>query len=180
MITFSLNTTIADLKATLPVYKKKPTSDIGREWLSEAWLSSLKGKTGESMNVDAFGYTCELRRKTKLTKPEADKPLLNTEEVKMGGYGVAETFASCADENVDIFLESTEVKTLVDEFVEVQEMLLIEEGVNLWKILSLARVGNRKATNRLRTLVSEQSIGALIEDIFRNKQCLLTLEEVLS
>lgn len=178
MLTFSVNKDIHEMVSSSSIADARPTTDKGREWWSEVWIKALEGRTDEEVNIDAYGFACE--RNTKMAISSKESPLLTVEEIDSGLRGVADTVASYIDLNIDVIVESSEVKTLVGEFLEYHDYFLIEEGVNLWKVLKLARQANVKMIDKLRDLISRHGIGDMIESVLKNRECLDVLEEAMA
>lgn len=178
MLTFSINKNINEVIKAGGLNFPMPTTDLGRQWLSEVVIKTLDEKTDDKINVDAYGYACE--RNTKMAIGSKEVALLTVEDIQMGSRGVADTVANYIDLNIDMIVESSEVVTLVAEFLEVHENLIIEEGVNLWKILKLAREANVKMIETLRDIISRHNIESLIEGILINSECLGKLEAELA
>lgn len=156
----------------------KPTSDYGKAWWSEALEKTLQDKTKEKINLDAYGYACE--RNTRMAVGSREVALLTVEEIENGLRGVADTVASYLDINIDYVVESSEVKTLVDEFLYMQDFLIAEEGVNLWKVITLARHCNKAMVDKLKDLLKRHPIESLVEGILKNRECLKVLEGVMA
>lgn len=174
MLTFSVNCDINEVIMEGNLADARPTTDIGRQWWSEVIVKAIDGKTDDKVNIDAYGYVCE--RNTKMAVASTEVALLSVEEIEMGLRGVADTVAHYIDRNVDTIIESSEVKTLVQQFLEVQENLEIEEGVNLWRIVKLAKTQNIRMMDKLRDLISRYEIGEVIEGVLKNRECLEVLE----
>jgi hypothetical protein len=178
VLTFSVNKNINDVITQGTLADARPTTDYGREWWSEVWIKALEGNVDDQVNIDAYGYTCE--RNTKMVVAQKEVALVTAEELEMGVRGVADTVASYFDLNIDTLIESTEVVTLVEEFLQVHEMLAVEEGINLWKVMTLARQQNAKMVEKFRDIISRHSLGSLIEGVLRNRECLAKLEGVMA
>jgi hypothetical protein len=177
IFTLTINKNINDVIKVGYLTEARPTTQYGREWLSEIWFKALDDKFEEKVNADAWGYACD--QKTKLAIGSREVSLLTVEELEMGQRGIADTVASYLDINIDTIVESSEVKTLVDEFVEAHYLIMGSESVDLWGVLSLARLANAKMLDKLRDLISRYSIENLIESVLRNRECLLKLESVM-
>lgn len=178
MLTFSVNKDINELIKASTLIDSRPTTDIGRAWWSEVWIKALEERTDDKVNVDAYGYACE--RNTKMAVYSKEVALLTVDEIDSGLKGVADTVASYLDMNIDTIIESSEVRTLVAEFLEMHEYIIIEEGINLWKVLKLAREANIKMVDKLRDIISRYGIEDLIKGVLTNTDCLVKLEEVMA
>jgi hypothetical protein len=174
MLTFSLNTNSNSIIKELSSKVFQPTTQQGREWLSELWFKALEGKVDENANSNAYGYVCE--QNTKMAKAKRETALLTAEERSEGLKGVSESAAAYKDINIENILEHLEVKPLVEEFVGMHEYLIVEEGVNLWKIVTLVCKYNQKAIEKLQNLIKEYHMETLIRAIIYNKECLGELE----
>jgi hypothetical protein len=178
MLTFSVNKDIHQVFRAGALSFTMPKTDEGRAWLSEAVVKALDDKTIEHVEADAWGYKCELN--TKMAKGKKEVALLTVEELQMGQRGVADTIASYLDRNIDMMLDSSEAKAIIEEFLEMHDYLLIEEGVNLWKVLSLARSANLKMVDKLKELVATYEMGKLIEGVLKHPECLPALEGAMA
>jgi hypothetical protein len=178
VLTFSVNKNINDVIKVGYLTESRPTSDIGRAWWSEVWIKTLDEKADGPINVEAYGHACE--KNTQMAISSKEVAMLTVEELEMGQRGVADTVASYLDINIDTIIESSEVRTLVDEFLTVQDQLSLEEGVSLWKVMTLARQANMKMIEKLRELIGRYSIENLVEGVLRNRECLKVLEGALA
>ena len=88
--------------------------------------------------------------------------------------------SSYLDLNIDMIAESSEARTLVSDFLAINEHLLIEEGVNLWKVLTLARDSNIKMQRKLKEIIDTHNIGDIIEGVLSHRECMTALEGQLS
>lgn len=177
MLTFSVNKDINEVVKAGVLTHAKPTTDVGRYWLSELWVKALDERVDDKVNVDAYAFACE--RNSKMTVGSKEVALLSVEELETGLRGVADTVASYLDVNIDTIINSSEVRTLIADFCEVHEMLLIDEGVNLWKVLKAARKSNARMIDKLRDLISRHSLEDLIASVLGNSECLVYLEEAM-
>lgn len=174
MLTFSINKNLTEAVASGALSFDMPTTDIGRAWLSEVVVKALDDKTDAEVNVDAYGYACEKNQTMAVGAREV--ALLSVEEIQMGQRGVADTVANYLDLNIDMIVESSEVRTLVYEFLNVHETIMIEEGQNLWKIISLAKQANAKMTEKLIDIIKRHDISDLVNGVLSNRECLGVLE----
>lgn len=177
MLSFSVNKDINEVIRSSTVLDARPTSDIGRQWWSEVVVKALDDRTDDEVNVDAYGYSCE--KNTKKSSSKKESALLTPEEMEAGFKGIADVVAFYLDENMESILESDEAKTLITEFLEMQEHLIIEEGVNLWKVIKLAKNANTKMILRLRDLIERYNMEELITGIMKNRECMFALEGVM-
>ena len=177
MLTFSVNSNIDKEIENTPIFDQRPSSDLGRQWWSEVVFKTLDKKTDDNVNLDAYGYSCE--RNDKMTTSKKEVALLTVEEIDSGLRGVADTVAFYLDRNVDSIIESDEARTLVHDFMQVHEDLLLEEGVNIWKVITLAKQANTMMIDKLRDLMSRYNLTELIQDVLRNRECMAVLEGVM-
>ena len=178
MLTFSVNQDINEVVRQGGIADARPTTEFGRTWWSEAWIKALEERTDETINLDAYGYACE--RNTMIAKGYRETALLTAEEVESGLRGVASTVASYIDTNVDTIVESSEIITFIEQFKYLQEELMIEEGVNLWVVMTQARQAITPSVDRLRDLVQRYDIAEIIAGVLKNAQCIVALEAEFS
>lgn len=178
MITFSLNADVHKTLANTNLLQAHPLTDIGRSWWSEAVVKSLDDRVLGDINVDAYAFACE--RNTLFANGNKEVALLSSEELSLGMRGVADSVASYVDLNVDRIVESSEVSTLVDTFLLYQEQLEVEEGVNLWKLFTLALKGNSRMVDKFREVVARYDLTAFVESVLLNKECVPALEVAMS
>lgn len=177
MLSFSVNSNSNSVVRDLSSKVYNPTTDEGREWLSTLWFSALEGKVDENVNTNAYGYACE--QNTKMAKAKKETALLTANELDEGLRGVSEAVACYEDSSIENFINDSEVETLVEEFEQVHQYLIVEEGVNLWRVVSLVHQRNQKAIERLRYLCKEYHMEKLIKNIIGNKKCISALEVVM-
>lgn len=174
MLTFSINQDITTVVLKGTIADARPTTAKGREWWSEVWMKALEGRTEDTVDVDAYGYVCE--RNQDLANGKKETALLTVEELNGGLRGVVDTVASYLDANVDMIIDNSEIKTIVTDFLEMQEYLLIEEGVNLWAVFNHAK--NEKVSSReyLRDIMTEYNLGDTISGVLTHPECIKILE----
>jgi hypothetical protein len=176
MLTFSIN---SDVHTTLLNVKlSKPTNSYGREWLSEAVFKAIDGKTDDYVDTNKYGYTIDMN--TKMAQNKKQVELLNFEDLEAGWSGVSDKVASYVDLNVDKVIEGSEVATLVDTFLDVQDQLEIEAGVDLWKVFKLALSGNMRMIDRLRGLIHSYDLSSIFEAVLSNEFCMPALEVAMT
>lgn len=176
MLTFSLNETKHDIFEQGLMETEKPKSQKGIEWWGQAFIRASTRGTMEYMNADAYGYTSAKNELLHIQSKEVS--ILSDSELEGSHRGVSESVAKYIELNIDTIVESSEVQTLVAEFLEVQENFVFEEGINLWSVLQSARQQNSKAIDKLRAIIEEFNIGDLVSDLLNNVECLVALEEV--
>lgn len=174
MLTFELNKNIQDIIRPNTFVEDRPATADGRIWWGYVWVKALEGNVTSNVNLDAYGYKCT--HYEKMGQADQEVALLTTTEIKSGARGVADTVANAIDLNIDKIVESSEVNTLVMEFKQVHESLLISEGVNLWRIFHQAINQNRRMVDKLREIVKKYSLENLIESILRNQDAVPALE----
>lgn len=178
MLTFSVNRNVNDIIHPGAFVESVPTSHYGRLWLSEAWLNALRGRVNlYNLNLDAYGFSCE--RYTRIVTASRETPLVTVDEVEEGVRGVPEAVASCIDQDIEDFIERSEIISKVNEFIEIHDRLAIEEGVNIWTLINLAKKGNQRLVNRLREIIQKYNLEELFMYVMRNEMCLSKIREVL-
>jgi len=195
LLTFSINRSLLDIATTAKFMQMEhlPKTQAGREWLSEAcftaaeqmyiethrpgkrWRDTRDVKTRISdTDVDAYAVGCALN--TMRSEVKRYVPILDDEETKEYSYGVHTRVAAFVDTSLDTVLDSEEAVSLVNEFLLKHDELLIEHGVDLWRVFNAARKMNAVMVDKLHELVKEHNLGALIEGILLNVFCLERLD----
>lgn len=177
MLTFSLNPSTEEVyEAGSIIAKRKPTSTLGRQWLSEAFIKRLAGKVGEEMNVDAYGYVCN--ENTKLGQLRDPLPLLTLDEMESGYVGIPHNLSDGGDfvrrlvEDIDFNLSFT-----LSRFEYFQDLIAIQEGINLQRLLSLLLMaGKPKLLLKLKKLISKYEMHDLIMDILSHPEAVEALD----
>lgn len=178
MLTFSINQDINDVVRKGGIADARPTTDAGFVWWSEAWIKTLEERTHDTINLDAYGYVCELNTTKKNARREM--ALLEPEEVEAGVRGVANTVAYYVDTSIDDLIDNSEVATFIEQFKVLYDEIFVEEGQNLWVLLNQARQFFTPSVTRLRALVEQYDMGEVIEGVLTNPECLQALEEEFS
>lgn len=178
MLTFSVNKRFETIYEENTVTITAPKSDSGRQWLSAGLIRIADGKLrDEKLNVDAYGRTADTN--SLLGFQSKYVSILNDNEMENGNMGVSEAVASFLGDTMSKgYLDNDEVHTLVDEFLEVHEDLLIEEGINLWQLLTMSLSSKQVAVDNLKNIVSEYGVGDLVTDVLTNKVCLMQLSNI--
>lgn len=163
MLTFSLNSDITTVVTKGDLADNLPTTDEGRLWYSEVFFKALDGKIKDSVRYDAYGYTCE--KNSRLNTIRKEEAMLTVEELNSGLRGVADSVASYVDDNISTIVDNSAVQTALEEFHEMVDYLLTQEGVNLQRVLELALQGKTDSVATLRHLIAEYSMGDIINEI---------------
>lgn len=168
-----------------------PKTQKGKEWLSEACFAATeqmfhgknrrngefdpsRGTKISNADIDAYGVGCE--RNTMLNEIKRQVPILNDDEVKQYSYGVHARVAAFVDTSIDTILDSEEAVTLAHTFIEKHDELLIQHGVDLWRIFNAARNTNAAMIEKLHLLVKDHNLGELIEGVLQNVFCIEKLD----
>jgi hypothetical protein len=163
MLTFSVNSDIKSVMKQLVRINLNPTTQKGREWLSEVVIKALQGKIDDDVDVDAYGYACD--RNTQLAKNSREVALLSQEELDDNYIGVASTVASYVDNNIDSIIESVDTKSFVDAFLKTREDISILEGKDIWRLLKRAKLGDTKAIHTIGNLNTKYNLQEMITDL---------------
>lgn len=179
VISFSINKSMTIEKESLLLQNaQKAKTDIEREYLGLAYENAVDGRINDELNLGGYGTVCrnnEMKTRTK------DLALFTTEEVNEGvRYGVAESIAFTVDTEIDDILESSVATQLVAEFLEMQELIYLDKGVNVLRVIQLARDGYKNMQNTLKVLVAQYpGFDGLLESVLRNPNCVLELESAM-
>lgn len=128
--------------------------------ISEFFFKSLEGKkTGEDVNVGAYGYGVEVN--TKKMKQSKEVALLTADEVEediKGGVSEVVTKTDSFEEN-EKWLEEIDFdkEAFVVTFQMVASQISYEHGQDFVQIINLALKSNRKCITRLSELKDEYS-----------------------
>lgn len=166
MLTFSLNKTTTDVMGKVATIDCATNSDLGRQWLSEIYFNSLDGRVNDNVNVTAYGYACE--QNTKMVKQKREVNLITVDEAADGVKGIADVVASYIDNNIDSLIEASEFKYQMEQFIEMRDYLLIEEGVALDRLILQAKRANEKAIKRLRDLITDYHLEDMVKAVLEN------------
>ena len=168
MTTFSVNLSFMNCWEKLARMDFKLGTELGREWAGEASLNLLKGRVGTDVNMQAYGYVCD--KNVAMTKSKREVALLDTEELEKNCKGVANTVASSADKNLDRVIELADVKDFVDEFLFMRREILIEEGLDIWKLFKMGVCNcNKRAKATLQALIKSQNIGEMLYELMEQE-----------
>lgn len=181
MLTFSINRDFTDIVTGEKAVKiKTPTNRYGREWLSVAIFSAFKNNKmeGTSLDTDAYGMGCE---KIARKKKRKEVNILADEELEAGfGGGVTSDVVKSLDDSYEKVIESRNLDTVVTDFIEMQEYLKIEEGVNLFTILTRAIANFSRSQMRIKQLVEEYEMEEIIVSVLKEPSALERIKKELS
>lgn len=134
--------------------------------LSEMYIKSVEGKLESTENIAAFGKAIE--RNNRLAKQKREISVLTEEDLKQGFSGINEAVLFemvdylKIEDNIDIIDE-------IEQFSDLVEKLLIEEGVNLITLIQLSLTCNLEALNRLQDLIIRFKLQDLVKAILRHE-----------
>lgn len=146
-----------------------------RKWASEFYFKALDGKVDVYVNLDAYGYECE--KNARMAEYKNETPIIDEQEYKEGKSGIYQNYISVSDNGIDAFLNMEECKDAVEQFVEIHDYLIVEEGVSLWRIVELSLQYNRRAMNKLKGLSIKYNMIEMIRIIISNRYCLVELKK---
>lgn len=179
MLSFSVNPDITKIVVEGTMTEARPTTDQGRQWWSELWFKSLQEKTDFNANPDAYGYACDTNTRYNTSKRQT--ALLTSDDFNSGAtHGVAESVAFHVDSTIDDVLDRAEVKSLVSEFLDLHEYILIEEGKDIWSIMKLILDGNKNLKQELASLLSRNNASDFYIKFFKNTGAYDAVREVLA
>ncbi|MNL91190.1 hypothetical protein D3C81_09200 [compost metagenome] len=178
MFTFSVNTDSRDVLRRGLLDKLESNNEITKAWLGEIFITAADKAYKESICVDSYAFKCE--QNTQLTKQKNESPLISVEEINEGKKGIADTVAFYVDSNIDAIIEDSEVKSLVEEFLDIHEYLLIEEGTDLWHVIKRAKTFNTAMVDKLRRLTEKYRLDDLIKGILSRAECSYYIEGALA
>lgn len=175
MITFSVNPSFEEVMEKVKFFVEKyPTSQLGKEWLGEAFEKSLQGGVEEDSNLNNYGYGCEIYYKKNIGKREVS--LLTSEEAEQQEKGIMEEVVYYKLDIVD----REELKTNIIEFLDVRDYIEKEKmGLDIWLLLKKARSGNKKAVERFKEIVEEFNMQELMRVILENELCIEVLSNII-
>ncbi len=179
MNTFSVNT---DVYAKMPKVTKlnlTTQKQIEQEWLSEAYLKIVEGKSSENISLSAYSAACE--RNSQLARVRtAEVPLLNDNETQLGYYGVPEEQIKCTENLFETVENTADIDYFVTSFLDMRDYVYLEEGKDLWWLLELSRWGIKKAQKKLRELFDTYDyLKELIEFVLKTPCCYAKLKVIL-
>lgn len=177
MITFSVNPDVYSHMPKVVKLNLKPEKQVEQEWLSEAFLKIVEGKT-QDFNLNNYAKVCD---KSKLNRVERELPILSVDEQIQGHKGVSELVAEGVEQTIDVILASADIKYIVDSFLDMREYIYLEEGKDLWRLLELSRMEDKKAQRKLRVVMDTYDyLKELIEDVITTPDCFNKLSMILS
>lgn len=179
MLTFSINKE-ADFETIYRLAEvgipKKSWSENGKEWVGQVWLRALSGKLKnpptDERSIEVFGRECNLHQRVLDNKRQV--AILDEDEVEYGFSGVVGSTLVAVDDDFNESTDRLNSKFIIEEFCHVNERLIIEEGINLHKLIKLA-LKNEKFGAVLREVVEELSLHDLVREVLTNKYCLKAL-----
>lgn len=180
MLTFSIDFSLREVMTTASLFEELPKSSLEREWVSELFFKSLNGcrfKSEDDFDISAYTAKCEYNKVFCDYRNVA--PLLSAKEYESGYVGVLETSITYEQKEFELLFEHLNLQNVVEEFRQMQELILIEEGKSLYHLLKLSlqfadpsRVGN------IINLMNKYSMQELLMAILSNAHALQILELV--
>ena len=178
--TFSVNT---DVYAKMPKVTKlnlNPIRDIEQAWLSEAYMKIIEGKKEHNLSLSAYAAACEKNAVlSRVTKGEV--ALLDDSEVAMGYMGLPEMLFVSKDNSLEKVENRVDTEYFVTSFIEIREYIYLEDGKDIWRLLDLARQGNKKAQSKLRVVLDAYVyLKELVEYVIKTPCCFAKLSAILT
>jgi NurA-like 5'-3' nuclease len=115
-----------------------------------------------------------------LAKANREVALLTSDDLEENKKGVADTVASYIDANLDEIIESADIVAFVKEFLEMRDYVLLEEGLDIWKLLRRAKHNsNTKGIAKIRMLIENYSIGEMLTELLTSKDYMKVLGGII-
>ncbi|MGJ9382848.1 hypothetical protein [Salipaludibacillus sp. CF4.18] len=179
MITFSVNYSFEELNASSfkALENANFSNDNTRRWLSEAFVKDLEGKTHDTINLQAYAYTCSVNEEKRMGK--RDLSILNNSDFEAGYKGVSEAVFFTKDTIDKVVFEldyDFDFNRLVVEFGHLQDEFFIYEGVDIRKVLIVALTGSEYMIKKLKGLVEEHNLFDFIQEFLSNPKVMEYLQ----
>lgn len=180
MISFSINKSLTVEKESLLLEQATTaTTAIEREYLGLAYENAHEGRINDELNLGGYGTVC--RNNEMKNSANTSVGLFTADEINEGTrYGVADSVAFTVDNEIDDILESSEATQLVAEFLEMHEFILLDKGVNVYRVMQLAKDGYKNMQKTLKDIVAQYpGFDGLLESVLSNPRCVLELESAM-
>lgn len=184
MPTFSVNRDIyANARKVGEIMQTSSAGGSG-EWKGTAFLQLVdkeekRGKKSGTINMSAYARVCENNAQLKrATSKETN--VLTQEEIARGYSGVAEAVAQYTDENLDVLLDEMDETFYIEKFQEVQKEMFFGFGMDLWRMVKLAKTKDRRAREILQKIAEKsEEYKELIEYVAKNPKCIQKLGDII-
>lgn len=176
--TFSINDNPYEHMDKVIQLLSSPKSKTNQEWLSEAYIKIIEGKSKDSIDLSAFSRVCEtnamLKRATK-----SDVSIISQTELTLGYRGITDLVADCVNDSIDEILESIDEEYYIQNFLDVRERIYFSVGKDIWRLIELSRLDDSKAQSKLREVIIEFDLKEIIEYVLTKPSCYQRLGEIL-
>lgn len=179
--TFSVNTNVLKkdkLKRIAGIIKDMDLNSYNREWAGEAFLKIVENEGPEKINLSSYAQSCIRNEKlSKAAKPEMS--IITQEEFNSGYTGVTDVVADYVEDNIDDIIANLDMDYYVNFFLDTRETLYFKRGIDIWRVLQLAKLDDKQAQNKLRLLMDEYGLRDLLYYILTKSACFNKLEGIL-
>jgi hypothetical protein len=169
MLTFSLNSKQKVFSFT------KPHSDVGRAWLGEAFVRHVTDGGKNKIVSDAWGRTCQ--KNDDLVRGTREVSALTQEDFEIGHTkGVSDVVFAKQCESLEDLFKTEEMKSIIEDFIILQNDILIERGISLFSLLSSAKEsmssknGDKDTITLLQKIIKSENCAEIVTEVLRNKE----------
>ena len=181
LLTFSVNKNSYDKidKIAKLIVRVESSNYKTKEWITDAFLNIVEGKRDiENINPTSFAIMCEKTAQLQRAK-SPEQPIITMEEFVKGYKGITEIVAEYIEESLDGLLEEIDEDYYVDRFLIERERIYKSEGKDIWRLLELSKMDDKKSLKDLREIIELFDIGELIEYVIRRPSCYNRLGGIL-
>lgn len=149
MLTFSVNPSIY---RDVYINPEAVKTERGREYIAEVYIRSTENKLSASkVNVDAYAWTAEGRAMKR--KVATQVSIINNGELNSGRRGVLEESIACVENDMDRLADSDEYRYELEVLLKYRDKCIIEEGIDIIRLLLASLKSDKVAIKRLKGLV---------------------------
>ena len=149
-------------------------NDFNREYVGDAFLKIVEGnivafdsKTAQQDMDDYARFHRKEEHREMVKRAKIEYRLVNETELEMGEVGIAEELIPDQSLNVESTAsETADEAYYVEEFLELREKLYFKKGVDIFRLLYLARAGDYQAIRRVRALIDECRLKDFFKEFF--------------
>lgn len=179
--TFSVNT-FRYSKESYPQLReiliKMNKNDDTREWAASAFLKINDGDT--VANLDRFVAVC--KRNTRMSQNKRNQrefSFVNQEDLDDGHVGIVESSIGSKIDMMSYVIDDVDMDYYVNDFLNIREKIFFLKGIDIWRVIELAKLNDYPALSVLRQLMDEFKFRETLEYVLTKTQCYSKLEGIL-
>jgi len=180
MISFSVNARIdSEEKAKRVAALIEQLKGQNSEYVADAFFNIAEGNSDRVSLTEFSNKMRKIEKNAKIEELASNQvmSLLTEDEMAAGFEGISEI--SDPFDYEDEVIANADTEYFVETFLDVREFLFFQEGVDIWRMLSLVRRGDPIVGNKLRWVAYKYGVARFLNEYCCNIRYVNATQQIL-